>query len=115
MKEDFNVVYKFPLKPNRDCGIKVMTNDNKMAFDWLTSNEDLKSEVLDVLNGTKEKLSKSYSVTYECGLIKLDNKSLLRVRGWGYLTGIGGLGLNNELAARFMDEFGNYIKEKLSK
>ena len=33
--EDFKQYYKFPLKMWEFMDIKVFTDDNKMAFDWL--------------------------------------------------------------------------------
>jgi len=37
------------------------------------------------------------------------------IRGWGHLTGIGGLHLPQEEAARLQDEFEQYIVETLNK
>jgi hypothetical protein len=44
-----------------------------------------------------------------------DNEPVLSIRGWGYLTGIGGLRLDVNTAAQLQDQFGDYIVEQLNK
>lgn len=43
----------------------------------------------------------------------LVNGAELVVRGWGYLTGVGGLNLPEEEAAKIQDEFSDWIYEIL--
>ena len=37
------------------------------------------------------------------------------IRGWGHLTGTGGLHLSESAAAKIQDDFGQYIVETLNK
>ena len=121
---NFKLVFKFPLKPNSICPrIKVSTADNKMAFDWMGDwSDEVRSEILEVINGTKDKIEGGgnfkpaliYSIDYF--IVYFDDKPLLRIRGWGYLTGIGGWGLNlpSELANNLSISFAEYIVDRLN-
>lgn len=72
--------------------------------------------IVDILNGEierPEKLKtfeiKNYTeLTYEGNVVAL-------IRGWGYLTGTGGLNLEEEVAAKTQDDFANWIVETLNK
>ena len=44
-----------------------------------------------------------------------NNAPVLDVRGWGYLTGNGCLGLPEDEAAEIQDRFGNQVAELLTK
>lgn len=116
MKEDFKIVFKFPLK-QLICGIKVVTDNNKPAFDWLIMNDELKEKILDLLNGKITKLDdKKHEAFYDSNscTVFLDDTMLLRIRGWGYLTGIGGLNLGVDIANKLTNDFGYWIKNKLT-
>lgn len=43
-----------------------------------------------------------------------DLEGIVRVRGWGNLTGLGAMGLNPDLAADIQDEIGEMIAEALT-
>lgn len=47
--------------------------------------------------------------------IWVNNEPVMRIRGWGYLTGLGAhaLGLSPEDAAKIQDEFAEYIVKSL--
>lgn len=45
----------------------------------------------------------------------LKDKIFLTIRGWGRLTGVGGMNLDSEIASKLQDDFMNYIIEQLTK
>jgi hypothetical protein len=116
----FKDVFTFPLKL---CHSKVMTADFNMAFDFILrfldpeaiqiSDED-KQKIVDIINGENRQI-KEHKLEYQDGDIKLNGKPFIMIRGWGHLTGTGGLNLPGERAKELQDEFGNYIIEKLTK
>ena len=113
-------VYKLPLKVDEYCPIITWTADKQRAFDWCVDIPlDKKQELIDVLNNTVQRSFK-YKFYQEGIEIYSDNpifegEPVLLIRGWGYLTGPGGLHLPQEEAIRIQDEFGDYIVEQLNK
>ena len=110
-------VYKFPLHMWEGFEIKVFTSDDKMAFDWLGNfTSDCKKKVIAIINGEQKPPHKDKFYRDGVEIYHKDLKlPILRIRGWGYLTGIGGLHLPSEEAAKIQDEFGDYIIEQLNK
>lgn len=52
--------------------------------------------------------------THEEGYIVCEGVKVLLIRGWGYLTGIGGLNLPPEKAAVIQDDLADYICTRLN-
>ena len=122
----FKDYYKFPLKPMVGCErLKVLTADNQMAFDWCDEfTDNFRNNIISCINGNGS-FNKSYLMNYifyenDTGIVGINfgkedlNCSLLRIRGWGHLTGIGGLHLSEEEAKAIQDEFGEYIVKMLN-
>ena len=102
--------------------IKVFTDDNKMAFDWLINiPRDIKQKLIDRINGidtepykTKKTFYQKDGVVY-CRIEDKDQElKLFRIRGWGMLTGVGGYNLPADKAAEIQDTFTNYCVEMLN-
>lgn len=116
----FKEVYKFPLKVDESCPIITWTADKQRAFDWCVNiSLEKQQELVDMINGIKQHQFK-YKFYREGIEIYSENpifkgEPVLLIRGWGYLTGIGGLHLPQEEAIRIQDEFGDYIVEQLNK
>lgn len=116
----FKEVYKFPLKVDEYCSFITWTADKQRAFDWCVNiSPEKQQELIDMLNGTKQHQFK-YKFYREGIEIHSENpifkgEPVLLIRGWGYLTGIGGLHLPQEEAIKIQDEFGDYIVEQLNK
>jgi hypothetical protein len=115
----FTDYFKLPLIIDDYCEIKVFTDDRRMAFDWLC-NIPCKKDILSVINGTPTTEYIGENFTLIDGVIYFDYKDkknipLLRIRGWGMLTGSGftGYGLSADVAKEIQDDFALYIKEKL--
>lgn len=120
--EDFKKYYKFPLKMWEFMDIKVFTNDDKMAFDWLINiPRDTKQKLIDRINGINMEPYKTKKTFYQKdGVVycRIENKDqeikLFRIRGWGMLTGVGGYNLPADKATEIQDAFTNYCVEMLN-
>ncbi|ALN97182.1 hypothetical protein [Flavobacterium phage FpV4] len=124
----FKDVYKFPLT-NDMFGGKILTTDNNMAFDfmekWLDKNsfkvsEEDENTILKILNDTEGIFKTKTKFDYEYKncviniIINNVSKPFIMIRGWGHLTGTGGLKLDEKTARKLQDEFAMFIIEKLS-
>ena len=116
----FKDVYKFPLKVDEYCPIITWTANKRRAFDWCVDvSLEKQQELIDMINGTKQyqfkhKFYREDSYIFSENPV-FNNKPVLSIRGWGYLTGVGGLHLSEEEAIKIQDEFGDYIVEQLNK
>lgn len=123
LSEEFKEYYKFPLKMWNDFAVKVFTNDNCMAFDWLLPGNEkydqVKIKLLDALNGgdVKFQVRKRFSYNRENGRIRVRieegehagaEQNVCLIRGWGMLTGVGGYNLDADKAAEIQDSFAEY-------
>lgn len=121
--EEFKQYYKLPLKMWEFMEIKVFTDDNKMAFDWLINiPREIKQKLIDRINGVNTEPYKIKKTFYQKdGIVycQIEDKAqeikLFRIRGWGMLTGIGGYNLPADKAAEIQDAFTNYCVEMLNK
>ena len=122
MNNEFKEYYKFPLKMWEFMDIKVFTDDNKMAFDWLINiPRDTKQKLIDRINGINTEPYKIKKTFYQKdGIVycRIEDKGqelkLFRIRGWGMLTGVGGYNLPADKAAEIQDTFTNYCVEMLN-
>ena len=123
--EEFKKYYKFPLQMWEDFGLKVFTDDNKMAFDWLiNASWEIKQSLLDIINNVKPpKQNTQKKFWYDSGIIWCQFLSgvnegkevkVCRIRGWGMLTGTGGYHLSEDNAAEIQDTFANYCVKMLN-
>lgn len=73
------------------------------------------NHIIDIING---KCPTDYEAKWTVGddvtKIYYKGKFQFLVRGWGYLTGCGGLNLPEDLAAKMQDGFITYILDKLN-
>lgn len=84
-----------------------------MAAGTVENSEALLQRVCDLLNGTVA-TDKKPVITYDGPEILLNGKVFLVVRGWGHLTGSGGLALPAEEATSIQDEFAIFVMSRLS-
>lgn len=115
----FKEVYKFPLKVDEYCPIITWTADKQRAFDWCVDvSPEKQQELIDMINGIKQHQFKYKFYRKDIEIYSnnpIFKSPILRIRGWGYLTGVGGLHLSQEEAIKIQDEFGDYIVEQLNK
>ena len=125
-------VYKLPLRQEEAAPFMVMTADNQRAFDfewpaWDTYEKDSHIDgksilvIIEKLNGDNSVILENYyNFSYHDGEIwafstkAKKKKHIMLIRGWGHLTGIGGLHLSESAAAKIQDDFGNFIVETLN-
>jgi hypothetical protein len=122
---DFKDVYKFPLEMITSS--KVMTSEFNMAFDFIPEfmeKEDMKlfkiskedkKNIVRILNGEEAKINTQLSFRYENGTIFCNDLHFIWIRGWGYLTGVGGLHLKEDKAIEIQNQFAGFIIETLEK
>jgi hypothetical protein len=83
-----------------------------ICFNILTEDEFLCYDILDVMNN--KKINKKYdNIRIDDEYLYINDLPVLLVRGWGYLTGIGGLHLSIEDAIKAQKELLEYVKNKL--
>lgn len=128
---NFKQFYEFPLKLDI-FGEVVFTNDDERAFDFFDNNddgqtyllsEDLQNALVACLNSEDiHFLIENASYIYKDSTIFIViNKTpfqkplhFINIRGWGHLTGTGGLGFSDKKATKIQDEFAQFIIDKLS-
>ena len=77
-------------------------------------SEAAKHKLVGIVNGSEEKIRKDVEFRYENGTIYANDLHFIWVRGWGYLTGTGGLHLDEATASQLTDDFGNFIVEQFN-
>ena len=112
--------YKLPLAVDQYCPIITWTADRQRAFDWCVDvSLEKQQELIDKINDTKQHQFKYKFYRDSIGIYsenpKFNGEPILIIRGWGYLTGIGGLHLSEEEAIKIQNDFGDYIVEQLNK
>jgi len=114
MKRIFEKAFTPPFKVDDMLGWVWDANHN-FAFQFLINlPKDKAREFENIINGNaKPKIKNEYK--HEEGVISINGKQLILMRGWGYLTGTGGLNLDSETAADIQDDLADYIVEKLNR
>lgn len=108
---DFKEVWKAPFHSD---GLYIFSGNNVMAA--TNFNDDDKgikilNDICDALNG--KEITKYNNIQVNDCALTID-ECLIVIRGWGHLTGIGGLHLEPEEAVKVQDEFIKYIVNKIS-
>lgn len=111
---EFKKYFKFPLHAVNDFMIN--TNDGHRAFDLLVKLKSSQlGKMLTLLNDENAvipiKIPHKYG--YSNGMMNVDGKRFLNIRGWGMLTGVGSYNLDADDAIRIQDEFAEYIINRL--
>ena len=115
--EDFKKYFKFPLKRTYS---KVFTADFNMAFDFafkilfpnaIVFTHEQQDMFVAAFNGNNKLQTSFPNAEYKIdnGIIYIDGHEFILIRGWGYLTGVGGLGLSHLEAKKIQDELGEYL------
>ena len=107
----FDEIYKPPFHEVSDFW--VYTKDKVRCFDWIAIiHTPTRKELIRILNGSSKKRAKQ-EVKYDKGIVSINGFNIMRIRGWGHLTGCGALNLPPEEAAKSQDDFGEWIVKKL--
>lgn len=111
-------IYKLPL--HNLSKIKAYSANSVMAYDYLNWKhpQEYYDHIVAIINGDIESDSMCQFINEGCLIFKVNPDGgkipILRIRGWGHLTGTGGLHLPSEKAAEIQDSFVNYIVERLN-
>lgn len=105
-------IFRPPFKAD---GAYIFTADNAMALmaaDCYNYPDEMMDRITAILNGdVKPKIGADIGVNGS--EICVNGDPLLTVRGWGYLTGTGGLNLPPEEASKIQDKFAIWVVYKL--
>lgn len=112
---NFKDIYKFPLESFEGL---VYTFDYNRAFDFKFFNDREQELIVKALNGDyviKKDLKLSYDKDESIIYSEISGKptKAISIRGWGYLTGTGGLNLSEDVAVKIQDEFAEFIIKQL--
>lgn len=96
-------------------------NDN-FCIDFVANIDDnTKKMIVEVVNGIRKPKNPALLASYDKkrGTIlfsdsKHKEREVMRIRGWGYLTGTGGLNLPYEDAQEIQDSLAEYIVNQLT-
>lgn len=101
--------------PFHQDGVYIWSADDVMAImatDCMNDPEKLIARTCQILND-EVKSNGNPNITYANGEILNGAQVLLVIRGFGHLTGTGGLNLTLEAALKIQDEFGEWVASKL--
>ncbi len=107
----FKDLYKFPFQQAK-YGNWVYDADSNFIFQFQFNDKETQKKLIKILNGEITDY-KRQNVTSESGLISVDEKPFILIRGWGRLTGVGGYNLKSEYACKIQDTLEEYIVNKL--
>ena len=123
--KDWTECYKLPLHLDDYC-VFAWDADGGMALscfelkydekgNYLLGEPERIKHIIDVINGDcSSDFEPEWKLSDEPCAITYKGERQFLVRGWGHLTGCGGLNLPAELAAKMQDEFINYILDNLN-
>ena len=77
-------------------------------------SKELQQEVIFSLNALDKEPIYRLQITFFEDRILNDNKSIICIRGWGNLTGVGGYNFDSEKALKIQDDFRDWIVYKIS-
>lgn len=104
-------VYELPLRVD-DIGW-VRDEKDQFVFQFQFDEKFLQGNIISVINGT-EKPKYQHEFIHKEGIISEGCNDFILIRGWGHLTGIGGLNLSTEEACNIQDTFAEFIVEQLN-
>lgn len=124
--KDWTECYKLPLHLDKYCVYAWDADDGtalsnfNLKYDesgnYLHGEEERIKHIIDVINGNcPSDFDPEWDISNDdpCK-ITYKGKQQFLVRGWGHLTGCGGLNLPEKLASEMQDGFINYILDRLN-
>lgn len=115
MEIDFKEIYQLPLSVSGITGIYVHSFNGVKTFTVLHKDKEFVKHIIDILNDrVPNDIDKEVTYDKEEGFIYIDGEYLFRLRGWGFLTGGGGLNLPSERAIKVQHDFGKWVVSKLT-
>ena len=105
-------VYQLPIKYDGILYCWAKNGTMALMFDDIV-NENDRNKIVNAINGNGDKKIENLSFK-GCDFFINDNY-VFCVRGWGNLTGVGGLNLTQEKALKIQDGFINHVHKALAK
>lgn len=124
--KDWRDCYKLPLHMDkyntyaRDAYGGMVLSYFNIKFDergyYAPGEQERLKRIIDIINGDCQSDFDPEWKLEENEPCKIEYKGEFQflVRGWGYLTGCGGLNLPRDLAAKIQDEFISYVLDRLN-
>lgn len=84
-----------------------------MAINLSLYSDRILERVCQILNDEDTPVG-APKIGYDNGELYLNGDPFLAIRGWGYLTGIGGLNLPEDTAASIQDQFAMWVANKIT-
>lgn len=113
----FEKAFKLPFK-NQMFGRIVDSEDNFCFEITGIDDKELTDKLIRVINGEENlknpKLSFKKDSVYIIMCDEEHEEEMILIRGWGYLTGVGGLHLSEEEAIEIQNDLADYIVERLN-
>jgi len=109
----FEKAFKLPFKGD-NLEMYVFDSMCNMVFMNCSDENNMQQGIVDCINGKSYLGLNNLSYDHLSGFISQDDRYLLMIRGWGHLTGIGGLNLPAHDAVLIQDDLAAYIIEKLT-
>ena len=111
----FENYFKLPFKLD-DWGNYVWDSEMQMVFtfDEDAVPENVQKELIKIFNNERDTEGDQVFDFEEENLL-MNGDYIGCIRGWGYLTRLGGLNLSDEIAKGVQDDLAKYILERLTK
>ena len=106
-------VYKLPMKMDYYGGY-IFDSRCQMMAQFVGEMEEDNSDMFDCITKKYTELDAEFEYRQRDQMVLADGEEVISIRGYGYLTGVGGLKLPHDEAAKIQDEFGQYIVDKLN-
>lgn len=107
----FKKYYEFPIRTD-EYGSYAWSKNNTMALMFNSKvNRGDRQKIVDAINGKTE--NKIENIKHTNHNFFDGDEYIFCVRGWGFLTGIGGCNLPSEKAIKIQDEFIEHIYNSL--
>ena len=103
--------YTLPFSNDENCRIYVRDKFKRVVFNNLKRNPELLDQIIKKLNGESDQ---SFNAELDGYYIKIDNRRVMLIRGWGRLISSGAC-LSSQDACAVQDEFGKWVVEQLKK
>ena len=110
---ELNKAFKLPLS-RRNIGSRIWDANDNIIAQFLIFDTNLRNSIIAKINNNLSTLMYSGVHTIEYDQIICNDVHLIEIRGWDYLTGVGGLNLSDEEAIDIQLNISNFIIEKLN-
>lgn len=93
----------------------IFDSKNRVCLNTYLDSPEQRVKLLNKLNGNFDKKPNGiFSLSDDKQRVLFEDKPVLLIRGWGRLTGVGGLNLSDEDAISLQDQFAEWIVKTLN-